>query len=179
MRLDLATLAPVLEPVIRRTLRRHESLVRRCRLDADDVVQRVFERMLAAPPEASEIVVLSAWARSVAINYLFDLSKRVGREDAGEDERYIDAPQERHHQAHEQWKRARACADVELAKYKYLRELFYAIADEPDLGARELAHRIGLLGAGATEDEARRAEQYVWKLRQRVQEKLADHLEER
>jgi len=196
MRESMAVLAPVLGQPIRRTLDRHASLVRRCRLEGDDVVQRVFERMLASPPtnpgDQDPLAVLAAWTRAVAINYLLDVARRVGRETAvassDSDGDPIeeaaggppDAPQERQHHAEEQWRLARECADTELARHKHLRELFYAIAEEPELGARALAHRIGLLPESAAvvdEAAARRAEQYVWKLRERVQRKLADYFE--
>ena len=196
MRESMAALADVLGPPIRRTLKRHDALVRRCRLESEDVVQRVFERMLASPPnnpgEQDPLAVLAAWARAVAINYLLDLARRIGRETAipsnDSDADPIEdiaggtlgAPQERQHQAAEQWRHARRCADTELARHKHLRELFYAIAEEPELGARALAQRIGLLPESATlvdEEAARRAEQYVWKLRERVQRKLADYFE--
>jgi DNA-directed RNA polymerase specialized sigma24 family protein len=194
MRHAMAALAPVLAPPLRWTLQRHHSLVQRCRLESEDVVQRVFERMLASPPNnpraQDPLAVLTAWARAVAINYLLDLARRVGREaplgldsdgDPLEDAATVtpSAPQERQHQAAEQWRLARHCADTELARHKHLRELFYAIAEEPELGARELAQRIGLLSGSAPIDEAaaRRAEQYVWKLRERVQRKLADYFE--
>lgn len=196
MRTAMATLAPALGAPIRKTLRRHEALVRRCRLDPEDVVQRVFERMLAAPPnnpgQQEPLAVLAAWSRAVAINHLLDLARRVGREaappavdseredPADQGESTLGAPQERQHEAAEQWRLARACADTDLAQHKHLRELFYAIAEDPELGARALAERIGLLPsppAQVDEAEARRAEQYVWKLRERVQRRLADHFE--
>lgn len=195
MRRAMATLAPALGPPIRQTLRRHEALVRRCRLDPEDVVQRVFEQMLAAPPnnpgQQEPLSVLAAWSRAVAINYLLDLARRVGREapPAVDFEREepadhggstLGAPQERQHEAAEQWRQARSCADTDLAQHKHLRELFYAIAEDPELGARALAERIGLLPsppAQVDEATAQRAEQYVWKLRERVQRRLADHFE--
>lgn len=192
----MADLAQALGPPIRRTLQRHDALVRRCRLESDDVVQRVFEKMLASPPSNpgghDPLAVLTAWARAVALNYLLDLGRRVGRERDiasgspgaepfdDEPEHSVGAPQERRHEAAEQWRLARRCAETELSRYKYLRELFYAIAEEPELGARDLALKIGLLQASpeqVDEATARRAEQYVWKLRERVQNKLADYFE--
>jgi len=184
MRRSLASLAPVLTPAIQKMALRHGSLLRRCRLDAEDVVQRVFERMLSSPPSrGGTSAELHGWARTVALNYLLDLARRVGRElEESEEERApasITAPQIRRHEASEQWALAKQCADEDLVRHKYLRELFYAIASEPELGARELALRIGLLAEDAGEDERRRAEQYVWKLRERVHNRLADYFERR
>ena len=51
------------------------------------------------------------------------------------------------------------------------------MAEDPDQPARELALRIGLVDAASSDEEKKRAEQYVWKLRERVQSKLADYLE--
>jgi len=183
MRRTLADLRPLLVPAIERTCRRHESLVRRCRLEREDVVQHVFERMLSAPPNnpagRDPEAVLVAWARTVAIHHLLDLGRRIGRESPseGEDPPTSGAPQEKQHEVAERWQVARACADTELVRHKHLRELFYAIAREPELGARDLARRIGLLDDEVVDEErARRAEQYVWKLRERVQRKLADYM---
>ena len=187
MQRALVELATVLGPAIRRTLQRQDSLVRRCRLEPDDVVQRVFERLMVSPPSnpraLDPLAVLGAWSRTVALNHLLELVRRVGREDAGAEEASDaqrdarEAPQERQLEAAQRWKIACACADGELVKYKYLSEMFHAVAAEPELGARALAERIGLLAADADEETARRAEQYVWKLRERVQQKLADHFE--
>jgi DNA-directed RNA polymerase specialized sigma24 family protein len=185
----MTVLTRVLRPAIERSVMRQASLVRRCRLESDDVVQRVFERMLAAPPANPEgrepLVVLIAWSRAVAINYLLDLARRVGREASEEEEDEQSAPssrtspQERQHDAMERWELARRCADTELVRHKHLRELFYAMAEDPDLPARDLAMRIGLVEASSSDEEKKRAEQYVWKLRERVHTKLADYLEAR
>ncbi|HEU4407049.1 MAG TPA: hypothetical protein VFS43_17405 [Polyangiaceae bacterium] len=196
LRVCLARLVPALEPAIRRSLRRQQALVRRCRVDEEDVVQRAFERLLASPPDNPgahpPLAVLTAWARAVAVNHLLDLSRRPAAEPlAGEAAPDSDVPsrrrappaalpppQEAEVGARELWRHACDCADRDLARYKHLRELFYAIADEPELGARELAERLGLLaGAEGDEDAARRAEQYIWKLRERVHVKLAECLE--
>lgn len=183
----MIALSDALKPVITRSVSRQSGLLRRCRIEVDDVVQRVFERMLAAPPanpdDREPLLVLIAWSRSVAINHLLDLSRRVGREapsvdDEEEGPRSSTAPQERQHDARERWELARRCADTELVRHKHLRELFYAIAQDPDRPARELALEIGLVSQASTDDEKRRAEQYVWKLRERVHAKLADYLEE-
>lgn len=194
LRACLARLVPALDPAIRRSLRRQQALVRRCRVDEEDVVQRAFERLLASPPDNPganpPLAVLTAWARAVALNHLLDLSRRPRPEplasDASPDSDTPSArrahlaalppPQEALVGARELWRRACDCADRDLARYKHLRELFYAIADEPELGARELAERLGLLAGGGDEDAARRAEQYVWKLRERVHLKLAECL---
>jgi DNA-directed RNA polymerase specialized sigma24 family protein len=195
LRTCVARLVPALEPAIRRSLRRQQALVRRCRVDEEDVVQRAFERLLASPPDNPHqhppLAVLTAWVRAVAVNHLLDLNRRVGAEslgfDAAPDSETPPPPgrlaarvalppaQEAQVGARELWRRACDCADRDLARYKHLRELFYAIADEPELGARELAARLGLLAGadGADEGAARRAEQYVWKLRERVHVKLA------
>ncbi|HEU4538591.1 MAG TPA: hypothetical protein VFS00_30935 [Polyangiaceae bacterium] len=193
LRACLAALVPALEPALRRSLRRQQALVRRCRVDEEDVVQRAFERLLSSPPDnpgaRPPLAVLTAWVRAVALNHLLDLSRRVGAEAAAFDappDSEVPSPrrpalaalppvQEAQVGARELWRRACDCADRDLARHKHLRELFYAIADEPELGARELAARLGLLAAhaGADEDAARRAEQYVWKLRERVHVKLA------
>ncbi|MCU0681433.1 MAG: hypothetical protein MUF34_04090 [Polyangiaceae bacterium] len=198
LRSCLAALVPALEPALRRSLRRQQALVRRCRVDEADVVQRAFERLLSSPPDnpgaRPPLAVLTAWVRAVALNHLLDLSRRVGAEsstfDAPPDSEVpsprrrpalavLPPPQEAQVGARELWRRACDCADRDLARHKHLRELFYAIADEPELGARELAARLGLIAAnaGADEEAARRAEQYVWKLRERVHVKLARCLE--
>src|SRR4029079_2685491 len=86
--------------------------------------------------------------------------------------------QEHAHDVRQGWELACRCADTELARHKHLRELFYAIADDPDLGARDLARKVGLLAEGTTDPkEVRRAEQHVWKLRERILAKLADYFE--
>ncbi len=197
LRACLARLVPSLDPALRRTLRRQAALLRRCRVDEEDVVQRAFERLLASPPDNRAghppLAVLTAWVRAVAVNHLLDLSRRAGAESAGLDAAPdSDAPssrgrpapaavppaQEAHVGARELWRQACDCAERDLSRFKHLRELFYAIAEEPELGARELAARLGLIAeGGADEAAARRAEQYVWKLRERVHVKLAECLE--
>src|SRR5262245_1549569 len=90
MRRALEELLPTLTLSIQKALARQPTLVRRCRLDAEDVVQRVFERMLASPPSNpgghEPLLVLGAWARAVAVNHLLDVARRVGRELAPADE---------------------------------------------------------------------------------------------
>ncbi len=161
-------------------------------------MQRVFERMLTAPPtnpnELDPEAVLVSWARTVAVRFLVDLARRAPREVTASDESPPSsqtrgatgtyaraqsasaASQEQLVDAGQRWMLARACADNELARHKYLRELFYALAEDPEASARELAQRIGLLAARADDEAARRAEQYVWKLRERVHTRLADAL---
>ncbi len=202
LRSAVSRLVPAVEPAVRRSLARQEGLVRRCRLDPDDVVQRVFERMLASPPgnpgEQDPLAVIVAWARAVALNHLLDLGRRIGREAPTEAEDVdVDAadnpgarglgggfpgpgaPQERRHHAMERWQLARRCADTELSRYKYLREVFDALAEDPEMSARDLARRIGLLPDKDAGDQqaARRAEQYAWKLRERVHTRLAEYME--
>jgi DNA-directed RNA polymerase specialized sigma24 family protein len=190
-RATLGGLSPLVDRAVRQLLARRQSLVRRARLDDDDVVQHVLARMLDAPPRNHAghppVAVLVAWARSVALHHLLAVSRRTGREQAasGDPEAAdpiasisTDATQERRLEATRRLSDARACAEACLSKHRYLRELFYAVADDPDLSARELAVRIGLLGEAAPPDEARRAEQYVWKLRERVHLKLAECMNE-
>lgn len=191
-RAALGALSPHIDRAVRQLLARRRALVRRARLDDDDVVQRVFERMLDAPPKNHAghppLAVLTAWARTVALHHILAVSRRTGREQAAsgaEDEADLiaaiptDPTQERRLEATRRLSDARACAEACLSKHRHLRELFYAIAADPDLSARELAARIGLLREGeAPIDEVRRAEQHVWKLRERVHVKLAECMSE-
>lgn len=192
-RAALGGLSPVIDQAVRQLVARRRSLVLTARLDEDDVVQRVFERMLDAPPNNPgghpPLAVLVAWARAVALNHLLAVARRTAREepppaagdgDAEAFEGALAAPgeplPERRIDATRSLSDARTCAEVCLSRHRHLRELFYAVAEDPDRSARELAAQIGLL-ASATEapaDEIRRAEQHVWKLRERVQKKLAE-----
>jgi len=191
-RATLGALSPHIDGAVRQVLARRRALVRRARLDDDDVVQRVFERMMDAPPRNHAghppLAVLTAWARTVALHHVLAVSRRTGREqaapddpDAGEDIVAIptDATQEQRLEAARRLSDARACAEACLSRHKHLRELFHAVAEDPDRSARELAARIGLLREGeASSDEIRRAEQYVWKLRERVHARLAECMNE-
>ena len=197
----MADLAPVLGPAIRRTLQRHDSLVRRCRLESDDVVQRVFERMLASPPNnpgAQEAAsVLIAWARAVAINYLLDLARRVGRESAvasGELDSAIRSRMRWDTQPVLRKKRAASDRGAVATRAALRRHRARPPQASPRAvlrdrrGARARCSRPRSSDWSSCrapqrplhldEAAARRAEQYVWKLRERVLErKLADYFE--
>src|ERR1700749_2086983 len=90
LRAAVGQIAPLLEPAVRATLRRQRGLLERGRVDENDVVQRVFEKLLTHPPEnpagRPPAAVLLAWAKSVALRHLLDLARRFeGMEDPGED----------------------------------------------------------------------------------------------
>lgn len=183
----LGALSPHVDRAVRQLLARRRSLVLRARLDDDDVVQRVFERLLDAPPNNHAgnppLAVLTAWARAVALNHVLSVARRTGREEpppsdpdgapAPEVAR-TGAPAEERLETARRLADARTCAESCLSRHRHLRELFDVMIDDPDLPARELASRIGLLAEGASPDEVRRAEQHVWKLRERVHTRLAE-----
>src|SRR5580704_14579717 len=77
LRAAVGQVAPLLEPAVRAALRRQRGLLERGRVDENDVVQRVFEKLLTHPPdnpgERSQGAVLVAWARTVALRHLLDL----------------------------------------------------------------------------------------------------------
>jgi DNA-directed RNA polymerase specialized sigma24 family protein len=178
LRAVVGRLAPLLAPPLRAAVERQQALLRRGRVDAGDVLQRVFERLLTHPPEnprdRAPAAVLVTWARTVALRHLLDLA-RTARPLADEEEEPAAGPaQEQAFELRERLRVLRSCADAELGRHRHLREVFYALVDDPDLSARELAARIGL-GAGDTE-AARKAEQLVFKLRERVHVKLAECL---
>lgn len=189
-RAALGALSPAIDKAVRQLVARRRALAQRARLDEDDVVQRVFERMLDAPPRNHAghppLAVLVAWARAVALNHLLAVSRKTGREETPPVDPEgdaldataaipIDPVQERRLDATRRLTDAHACAEACLSRHRHLRELFDALAEDPDRSARELAAQIGLLqSAEAPADEIRRAEQYVWKLRERVQKKLAE-----
>src|SRR5271166_3531894 len=79
LRAAVGQVAPLLEPAVRAALRRQRGLLQRGRVDENDVVQRVFERLLTHPPEnpagRPPAAVLLAWARSVALRHLLDLAR--------------------------------------------------------------------------------------------------------
>jgi DNA-directed RNA polymerase specialized sigma24 family protein len=197
IRAAVATLSPLLDPPVRAAVRRHQGLLLLGRVDEDDVLQRVFEKLLTHPPDnlagrPPEAVIL-AWARSVAVRHLVDLSRRAeagllpdprpapdGSEagDAGEEADIPVAPlQEATAERRLRLRLARRCADEDLARHKHLRELFYALAEDPDQSARELAVAIGLVTPDQDGATLQRAEQYVFKLRERVHTRIAQYLE--
>lgn len=192
LRAATARLAREIEPALRASVSRQGALLRRGRVDEDDVVQRVFEKLITHPPENPEgrrpAAVLLAWAKAVATNHLLDLARhfRPIAEDPGggeEDARPLEVPtmpsQERAVEQRERWRMACACADGELARHKHLREVFYLLAEDPDLRARELAARLGLTSAASDAEALRKAEQLAFKLRERVHVKLAECLSRR
>jgi DNA-directed RNA polymerase specialized sigma24 family protein len=187
LRAAVGQVAPLLEPAVRAALRRQRGLLERGRVDENDVVQRVFEKLLTHPPDnpagRPPAAVLLAWAKSVALRHLLDLGRRFEDvEDVGEDgpSALPVAPvQEELLDRRERLLRARACADTHLARHKHLREVFYALADDPDQSARELAAALGLVAPGGDAEAQRRAEQHVFKLRERVHVKLAECLARR
>lgn len=167
--------------------------MRRGRVEEGDVVQRVFEKLLTHPPDnpggRPAAAVILAWAKAVALNHLLDRARRFepsavsGSDDEDEHERAHEAsleasaPGQEEAVAHrERLRLARGCADTHLAQYKHLREVFYALVEDPEISARELGARLGL-GAEGDAEAAKRAEQLVFKLRERVHVKLAECLE--
>lgn len=186
LRASIARLAPVIEPRVRALVDRQRSMLRRGRVDGADVVQRVFEKMLTHPPtnpaDRDPASVILAWAKSVAIHYLLDLTRHFEPVAASGDavEEAPPAPiapiQERAVEARQRLALACVCADTHLARHKHLREVFYALADDPDLSARDLAAKLGL-AEGGDAAAAKRAEQLVFKLRERVHVKLAECLD--
>ncbi len=187
IRAAVGRLVPLLEPPMRAAVRRQQGLLRQARADENDVAQRVFEKLLTHPPENPEgrppAAVLLAWTKSVALRHLLDLARHFrGFEDGGEDGPAafpVAAAQEDALDHRERLRRARACADTHLARHRHLREVFYALADDPDQSARELATSLGLLGPDGDAEAVRRAEQHVFKLRERVHVKLAECLSRR
>jgi DNA-directed RNA polymerase specialized sigma24 family protein len=181
----VAELVPLLEPPVRAAVRRQHALLRQGRVDENDVVQRVFEKLLTHPPEnpggRAPVAVLVAWAKAVALRHLLDMARRgepasVAGED--DDEPHADvavaALQEEVLEHRERVRLARVCADTHLARHKHLREVFYALAEDPDLSARDLAVTLGLVPPDGDTEALRRAEQHVFKLRERVHIKLAE-----
>lgn len=187
LRAAVGQVAPLLEPAVRAALRRQRGLLQRGRVDENDVVQRVFEKLLTHPPDNPDGrppgAVLLAWAKTVALRHLLDLARHFEPvEDAGEDgppPLPVAPAQEEAIDRRERLLRARACADTHLARHKHLREVFYALADDPDQSARELAAALGLVPEGGDAEAVRRAEQHVFKLRERVHVKLAECLSRR
>jgi DNA-directed RNA polymerase specialized sigma24 family protein len=88
LRIALVELRPAIEEQVRRTLRRpgNARLLRQCRLEEDDVVQHVLERLLSTPPTNEDgrdpDAALRAWARTVAMNRLLHLWKQKRTHDA-------------------------------------------------------------------------------------------------
>jgi DNA-directed RNA polymerase specialized sigma24 family protein len=185
LRAAIAALVPLLEPPVRAALRRQHGLLRRGRVDENDVVQRVFEKLLTHPPDnpagRPPAAVLLAWAKAVALRHLLDLVRHLEPIEPGSGDEDVDAPvaavQEEAFEHRERLRRACACADTHLARHKHLREVFYALAEDPGLSARELAAAIGLTAPDGDTDALRRAEQHVFKLRERVHVKLAECLD--
>ncbi|APR79610.1 Hypothetical protein A7982_04957 [Minicystis rosea] len=189
IRAAIAGLVPSLEPAVRAVTRRQQTLLRRGRIDENDVVQRVFEKLLTHPPDnpgnRPAAAVLLAWAKTVAIHHLLDVARHFDpiAAPAGDD---ASAPapdmpaapiQEEAVVHRERLRLAQTCADTHLARHKHLREVFYALVEDPDLSARELAARIGLAAEGGDPAAAKKAEQLVFKLRERVHVKLAECLD--
>ena len=197
LRAAIAALVPEIEPAVGSAVARQRALLRRGREDERDVVQRVFEKLITHPPDnpgdRRPAAALLAWAKAVAMNHLLDRARhfqpiegegededREGEEEGGE-ARARAAPvmpsQERAAEQRERWRMACACADTDLARHKHLREVFYLLAEDPDLSARELSARLGLVSAASDREAVRRAEQLVFKLRERVHVKLAECLD--
>jgi DNA-directed RNA polymerase specialized sigma24 family protein len=178
LRAAVAALAPLLAPSVRAAVERQASLLRRGRVDAADVVQRVFERMLTHPPDNPQgrapAAVVTAWAKTVALRHLLDLARAARPIAEGEEEPAADPGQEQAFERRERLRALRWCADRELGQHRHLREVFYALVDDPELTARELAARIGLPAGDA--EAVRKAEQLAFKLRERVHVKLAECL---
>lgn len=195
LRAAIAALVPEIEPAVGCAVARQQALLRRGREDGRDVVQRVFEKLITHPPDnpgdRRPAAALLSWAKAVAMNHLLDRARhfqpiegedegREGDEEDGE-ARALSAPvmpsQERAAEQRERWRMACACADTDLARHKHLREVFYLLAEDPDLSARELSARLGLVREASSREEARRAEQLAFKLRERVHVKLAECLD--
>lgn len=178
LRAAVGRLAPLLAPSVRAAVERQQALLRRGRVDAGDVVQRVFERLLTHPPEnpreRAPAAVMVTWARTVALRHLLDLARAARPLAEGEEEPAAGPAQEQALERRERLRVLRSCADDELGRHRHLREVFYALVDDPDSTARELAVRIGLDAGDA--EAARKAEQLVFKLRERVHVKLAECL---
>lgn len=185
IRAAVARVLPLLEPAVRAVVRRQQGLLRRGRVDEGDVAQRVFEKLLTHPPDnpggRPPAAVLLAWTRAVALRHLLDLARHFerieeGDEDEGGPPATVGPVQEEALDHRRRLLRARACADTHLARHKHLREVFYALAEDPDQSARELAVSLGLVPADGDPEAMRRAEQHVFKLRERVHVKLAECL---
>lgn len=187
IRAAVAPLVSLLSPPVRAVVRRQHRLLRQGRVDEDDVVQRVFEKLLTHPPtnpgESPPAAALLAWAKTVALRHLLNLVRNQGPVEPGSEEQAQGAPiaprQEDALDARERFRMACACADTDLARHKHLREVFYALAEDPDRSAREVAVAIGLAPPDGDGDAVRRAEQHVFKLRERVHVKLAECLQRR
>jgi DNA-directed RNA polymerase specialized sigma24 family protein len=187
IRAAVGRLAPLLEPLVRAAVRRQHGLLRQGRVDENDVVQRVLEKLLTHPPDNpgghSPAAVLLAWAKAVALRHLVDLARHFEIVDdrGGDGEVATASPiaptQEEALDHRRRLLLARACADTHLARHKHLREVFYALAEDPDQSARELAVALGLVPEGGDAEAVRKAEQHVFKLRERVHVKLAECLE--
>jgi RNA polymerase sigma factor (sigma-70 family) len=178
LRAAVGRLVPLLAPSVRAALGRQQALLRRGRVDAGDVAQRVFEKLLTSPPdnprERAPAAVLVTWARTVALRHLLDLARAARPLTEGEEEPAAGPSQEQAYERRERLRALRSCADEELGRHRHLREMFYALVDDPELTARELAARLGLEASDA--EAARKAEQLVFKLRERVHVKLAECL---
>lgn len=189
VRAAVGRVAPLLEPPVRAAVRRQHRLLRQGRVDENDVVQRVFEKLLTHPPDnpggRPPAAVLVAWARSVALRHLLDLARHFEGTEAGDGDLGGDEPaalpvaavQEQALEHKERLRLAFACADTHLARHRHLREVFYALAEDPDQSARELAVSLGLAPPDGDAEAVRKAEQHVFKLRERVHVKLAECLE--
>jgi DNA-directed RNA polymerase specialized sigma24 family protein len=184
LRAAVAGLVPLLEPPVRAIVRRQHGLLRQGRVDENDVVQRVFEKLLTHPPDNPAghppAAVLLAWAKAVALRHLLDLVRRCEPLDPGSADDVAEVPvaavQEEAIERRERLRLASTCADTHLARHKHLREVFYALAEDPDLSARELALALGLASPDGDAEAVKRAEQHVFKLRERVHVKLAECL---
>lgn len=185
VRAAVTALVPLLDPPVRAVVRRQHALLRQGRVDENDVVQRVFEKLLTHPPDNPgghpPAAALLAWAKTVALRHLLNLVRHLAPMEAEEDGdgAPVAAPQEDALAHRERFRLACACADTHLARHKHLREVFYALAEDPDCSARELAVAIGLADADGDAEALKRAEQHVFKLRERVHVKLAECLQRR
>lgn len=187
----LEGMRPELERCILGAARKRFRLLKQARLEESDLVHHVFQRLLEKPPTNRganvPAAVMLSWVRCVVVRYLLDRRAIMDREPLDESEgdssgAAVDGEErgaiEDDLDTMRMITRARQCADEHLSRYKYLREVFLALAEDPEMTARDLARRLGLVPADGeiSEEQWRRAETYAWQLRFRALTRLAECL---
>jgi DNA-directed RNA polymerase specialized sigma24 family protein len=179
-RAALEPLWPMLEPVVRATIARHRTMLVRTGTDADDVVQHVALSLLRRPPtnerEQPPWIALKAWAITVTIRYLVDRTRRI--RPSSDIELTDPAPLETRLDARTRVRRMLACAERLPPRYA---EAFRLVLADPDLGALELAQKLGIMPRDPDLDESereRRARQNAWAVRSRTLRWLAECMRE-
>lgn len=186
MRSALAEMQPDIERVVLSAARRRHRLLQQAKLDEYDVVQHVIQRLLERPPTNRgahvPAAVITSWVRCVASNFLLDQGTRGCSEEIDQDVpvsvSVMPSPEELTHIS-SMAARTRQCADTYLVQFKYLREVYLALLEDPDLSARELAVKLGIASESELRNDAqlcKRAETHAWQLRFRALSRLAECL---